>query len=144
MLRNATIHMGDARRGGGGVAGLMGLVMAAALVGLLIVFLVQARETWLMTSPDVQRAEAQARVSDAHHRAAESERQAAQARAEEAAAASWTPWTEAAKHLAMIVGLAALAAFLVAGPLGAALLFRRHLSLPTRDGRVPLVGLDRE
>jgi hypothetical protein len=33
---------------------------------------------------------------------------------------------------------------LVAGLVGTGLFVRRHLSLPTQDGRVPLVGLDRE
>jgi hypothetical protein len=37
--------------------------------------------------------------------------------------------------------LVAVPAFLV---LGAGLLLRRHLSLPTKDGRVSIVGLDRE
>jgi hypothetical protein len=45
-----------------------------------------------------------------------------------------------AEHLAVVALLVAAPAALVVG----ILIFRRHLSLPTADGRVPLVGEDQE
>jgi hypothetical protein len=44
-------------------------------------------------------------------------------------------------HVVEIRGLVAVP---LAVLVGGGLLFRRHLSLPTKDGRVPLVGLDRD
>ena len=77
-------------------------------------------------------------------RTAQLNREATTTRAEGAAEASWQPWTVGAEHVAVVALLGAVPVGLLLALVGAGLMFRRHLSLPTRDGRVPLVGLDRE
>jgi hypothetical protein len=59
----------------------------------------------------------------------------------EAIEASWDPITAGVVHM---VGLGLLVGVPLVLLLAAGLLLRRHLSLPRRDGRVAIVGLDRE
>ena len=83
-------------------------------------------------------------MAAADHRAAELQRDTASIRAQQASEAAWQPILVGAQRLALLGLLLAIPAALVAGLIAGIFIFRRHLSLPTRDGRVPLVGLDRE
>ena len=133
--------------GGGGAGLLRPMLWLGALLGVvvaLIVLLGQLRETVLLSSPEVQRAEVRAQVAAADHRAAELQRDTATIRSQQASEAAWQPILVGAQRLALLGLLLAIPAALVAGLIAGIFILRRHLSLPTRDGRVPLVGLDRE
>jgi hypothetical protein len=97
-----------------------------------------------MTSPEVQRAQVQTRVAEEQHRTAELQRETVTIRAQGNAKAPWEPVMVGAEHIALLALLIAVPLALVGVLVGTALLFPRHVSLPTSDGRVPLVGLDRE
>jgi uncharacterized membrane protein len=132
-------------RGGGGIIRpvLWALAVVVVLVALTVL-LGAIRDTVLLSSPEVQRAEAKARVAEADHRTAELQRETAHIQGERATEAAWQPLVTGVGQLTLValplLGVVAL----VAAGVGTGLLVRRHLSLPTRDGRVPLVGLDRE
>jgi hypothetical protein len=133
---------------GGRVGGAFRLaLMAAIVVGVLgagAACLSGIREAVLLSSPAVREAQARQSVAEAHYRTAELGRQTRSANAQAATEAAWQPWLTGAERVALIALLAAVPVGLVALLMGAVFLFRRHLSLPTSDGRVPLVGLDRD
>ena len=91
------------------LAALLGVVVA------LIVLLGQLRETVLLSSPDVQRAEVRAQVAAADHKAAELQRDTATIRSQQASEAAWQPILVGAQRLALLGLLLAIPAALVAG-----------------------------
>lgn len=122
-------------------------LMAAIVVGVLAAgaaCLLGIREAVLLSSPAVREAQARQSVAEANYRTAELARGTRSADAQAASEAAWQPWLTGAERLALIALLFAVPVVLLAGLVGAVSLFRRHLSLPTSDGRVPLVGLDRD
>jgi hypothetical protein len=134
--------------GGGGGRGAVGIL---ALVGLVVAVAfaigwgaMQVRDTVMASDPAVAAARARQAAAEADLRAGELQRQN---RAEQATAIDSLTWgsrISTVGHVVEIGVLAAVLAAVVGALVGAGLLFRRHLSLPTKDGRVPLVGLDRE
>src|SRR2546426_3890978 len=121
--------------------------MAAIVVGVLAAgaaCLSGIREAVLLSSPAVREAQARQSVAEANYRTAELARETRSADAQAASEAAWQPWLTGAERVALIALLVAVPVGLVALLVGAVFLFRRHLSLPTSDGRVPLVGLDRD
>jgi hypothetical protein len=117
---------------------VIGLLIAAASV------LSGIRETVMLSSPDVREAQARQTIAESNLRTAQLNRETSTTRAQGAAEASWEPWKVGAESVAVVGLLGAVPLALLASLVGAGLLFRRHMSLPTRDGRVPLIGLDRE
>ncbi len=120
------------------------VVVLVAAVAAIMVLLAQLRETVLLSSSEVRAAQARQSVAEAEHRTAELQRETATIRAQRNAEAPWEPVMVGAEHIALLALLIAVPVALVGILVGAALLFRRHMSLPTRDGRVPLVGLDQD
>jgi hypothetical protein len=118
------------------------LAFLVVVVGC-VVLLSQLRETVVMTSADVRMAQARQSIANANHRTAELDRQTKAERDQAAAEAPWQPWIVGAQRFAMVALLAAVPLALLGALVAAGLLLRRHVSLPTVDGRVPLVGLDR-
>jgi hypothetical protein len=144
MMRDAVINVGVPGRSGG-LGGRLALVLTlGALAGLLLAVataLGSIQQTVMLSDPNVRAAEARAKIADADLRAAQSEHDRASIQHAQAIEASWDPITAGVLHGVGLGLLVAVPAFLL---LGAGLLFRRHLSLPTKDGRVAIVGLDRE
>jgi hypothetical protein len=120
---------------------LMWAVAVVAVLATLYLLIGRAQDAFLMTSPDVQRVEVQARVAEEEHRTAELQRETAAIRRDQATENVWQPWM-AGIGQGVLIGLMVLVPLALL--IGTTLLFRRHISLPTKDGRVPLVGLDRE
>jgi hypothetical protein len=144
MMRDAVINVIGPRTSSGGGGGLSLLVMVGAIVALFLAgasFLGSLQQMMLSNDPSVRAAEARAEVARADLRAAQAEHDAASIRHSESIEASWDPITAGVVHGVGLSLLVAVPLFLL---LGAGLLMRRHLSLPAKDGRVPIVGLDRE
>ncbi|MBJ7598814.1 hypothetical protein [Candidatus Nephthysia bennettiae] len=120
---------------------LMWVVAVVAVLAALYLLIGRAQDAFLMTSPAVQRAEVQARVAEEEYRTAELQRDTAAIRRDQATENVWQPWVAGVGH-EVLIGLIVLVPLVLL--IGTTLLFRRHMSLPTKDGRVPLVGLDRE
>jgi len=121
--------------------------MAGVVIGLLLAtvsVLAGIRETVMLSSPEVRAAQARQSIAESNYRTAELNRQTVDTRARGAAEAAWEPWKVGAQSVAVVALLGAVPVTLLAALVGAWLLFRRHISLPMPDGRVPLVGLDRE
>lgn len=138
----------EATGGGGGGQAAAGLL---ALMGVLVAIAfaigwgaMQVRDTAMASDPAVAAARSRQAAAEADLKTGELQRQN---RAEQAAAAedlTWGSRISAVGHVVEI-GAVALVPVLLVGALASGGLFvRRHLSLPTKDGRVPLVGLDRE
>ena len=144
MMRDAVINVGVTQRGSG-VAGLVGLlIVVGAVVALLwaiVSALGAAEQAVMFQDPSYRAATERASVAQADLAAAKAEHDAASIRHSQAIEASWDPITAGVVHL---VGLGLLVVVPLAVLLACGLLIRRHMSLPTRDGRVPIVGLDRE
>ena len=144
MMRDAVINVGVAQRGSG-MARLIGpLVVVGAVVALLwavVSALGAAEQAVMFQDPSYRAATERASVAQADLAAAKAEHDAASIRHSQAIEASWDPITAGVVHL---VGLGLLVVVPLAVLLACGLLIRRHMSLPTRDGRVPIVGLDRE
>ncbi len=144
MMRDAVINVGVAQRGSG-VARLLGLlVVVGGLVALLWAAasaLGAAEQAVMLQDPGYRSATARAQIAQADLEAAKAEHDAASIRHSEAIEASWDPITAGVVH---VVGLGLLVVVPLVLLLACGLLMRRHLSLPTKDGRVPIVGLDRE
>jgi hypothetical protein len=144
MMRDAVINVGVAQRGSG-MARLLGpLVVVGAVVALLwavVSALGAAEQAVMFQDPSYRAATERASVAQADLAAAKAEHDAASIRHSQAIEASWDPITAGVVHL---VGLGLLVVVPLAVLLACGLLIRRHMSLPTRDGRVPIVGLDRE
>jgi hypothetical protein len=136
--------------GGSGPAGggaLRLLLLAAVAVAVLVAAaaaLGSLRDTVLLSSPEVREAQARQMIAESNLRTAQLNREATTTRAQGAAEATWEPWTVGAEHLAVMALLGAVPVGLLLVLAAGGLLLRRHMSLPTADGRVPLVGLDRE
>jgi len=144
MMRDAVINVGVSGRSGG----LGGRQALALLLGVLVAllwggasFLGSLHRMVMLSDPTVRAAEARAEIADADRRAAQSEYDRASIQHAQSIEASWDPITAGVVHL---VGLGLLVVAPLVLLLAAGLLLRRHLSLPTRDGRVAVVGLDRE
>jgi hypothetical protein len=144
MMRDAVINIVGPRSGGSG-GGMLRLLAVAGVVAAILwaglSALTAAEQAIMLQDPAYRAAETHARAAEADLKAAQAEHDAASIRHAQAIEASWDPITAGAFHL---VGLGLLVAVPVFLLLGAGLLLRRHISLPTRDGRVPIVGLDRE
>jgi hypothetical protein len=144
MMRDAVINVGVAQRGSG-VARLLGLlVVVGGLVALLWAAasaLAAAEQAVMLQDAGYRAATARAQIAQADLETAKAEHDAASIRHSEAIEASWDPITAGVVH---VVGLGLLVGVSLVVLLAAGLLLRRHLSLPTRDGRVAIVGLDRE
>ncbi len=139
------VAVADSRGGGSLVLRvLLGSLALLALVGALVVLLVHVEQVIMLSSPAVRDAQARLSVAEANHQTAELDRQTASIRAQQAAEAGWQPWLVGAGHLAVLALLVAVPAAVILALVAGVLMFKRHLSLPTSDGRVPLVGLDRE
>ncbi|MBJ7599757.1 hypothetical protein [Candidatus Nephthysia bennettiae] len=124
------------------------LLRAAAIVAVAMVsmsVLGQLRLTWEeISNPQVQAAQQRAQIAEADNRAANLRRDTANQQARQAVEPSWQQRIVATEGVIVVALLVAIPLAIVAILVALALLFRRHLSIPTRDGRVPLVGLDRE
>ncbi|MDQ6900299.1 MAG: hypothetical protein M3072_12465 [Candidatus Dormibacteraeota bacterium] len=120
------------------------VVVLVAAVAAIVVLLAQLRETVLLSSSEVRAAQARQSVAEADHRTAELQRDTATVRAQQAAEVGWTQWIVGAEHVALLALLAAVPLALLGALVMGGLFFRRHLSMPTSDGRIPVVGLDRE
>jgi uncharacterized membrane protein len=142
-VRATAVAVGG-RAGSGLLRPLLWALVVVAIVVALTALLGGIRELVLMTSPEVQRAQVQTRVAEEQHRTAELQRETATIRAQRKAEAPWESVMVGAEHMALLALLIAVPVALVAAFAGAVLLFRRHVSLPTRDGRVPLVALDQD
>lgn len=130
---------GGAGGGGAGMALIVGLVAALALaVGWGAM---QVRDAAMASDPVVAAARSRQTAAEADLRTGELQRQNA---AEAASAADSLTWGSRISGVGHVAEIGALVVVPLAVLVGAGLLFRRHLSLPTKDGRVPLVGLDRE
>src|SRR5437879_6583782 len=143
MMRDAVINVIGPRTSSGGGGRLSLLVVVGALVALLFagaLFLSSLQQTVMMNDPNVRAAAARAQVAQEDLRVAQAEHDAASIRHSESIEATWDPIIAGVVHGVGLGVLVAVPAFLL---LGAGLLLRRHLSLPTRDGRVSIVGLDR-
>jgi hypothetical protein len=144
MMRDAVINVGVSGRSGG-LGGRVGLILLLGVVVALLwagaSFLGSLQQTVMLSDPNVRAAEARAEIADADRRAAQSEHDRASIQHAQAIEASWDPISAGVMHL---VGLGLLVAVPLVLLLAAGLLLRRHLSLPTKDGRVAIVGLDRE
>lgn len=132
--------------GGGGIVRAIApvVVVVVALLVAVSVALAQVRETVLLTSPDVREAQVRQSVAESNYRTAQLARDTKIVNVQAADLAAWQPWVDGAGRLALVVLLGAVSLAIVGVLVGVGLLFRRHLSLPTVDGRVPIVGLDRE
>jgi uncharacterized membrane protein len=79
------------RAGSGLLRPLLWALLVVAIVVALIALLGGIRETVLMTSPEVQRAQVQTRVAEEQHRTAELQRETVTIRAQRNAEAPWEP-----------------------------------------------------
>jgi hypothetical protein len=144
MMRDAVINVGVSGRSRG-LGGRLALVLLLGVVVALLwagaSFLGSIQQTVMLSDPNVRAAEARAEIADADRRAAQAEHDRASVQHAQAIEAGWDPITAGVLHVVGLGLLVAVPAFLL---LGASLLLRRHLSLPTKDGRVSIVGLDRE
>jgi hypothetical protein len=144
MMRDAVINVVGPRTGSGASGCLSLLVVVGAVVALLLAgvsFLGSLQQAMLLNDPNVRAAQARAEIAQADLRTARAQHDAASIRHSESIEASWDPITAGVLHGVGLGLLVAVPTFLL---MGTALLFRRHLSLPTKDGRVAIVGLDRE
>jgi hypothetical protein len=126
------------------VRALVGVLAVVVVVAASVVLLAQLRETLSLSSPEVRAAQARQSVAETDQRTAELQRDTASIHAQAAAEAGWQPWVVGAQRMAVVALLLAVPALLALLAVAGVLFLRRHLSLPTADGRVPLVGLDRE
>jgi hypothetical protein len=144
MRVKATAFAEGAGGRGRAVAPIFWLVAVVGVVAAFAFLFGQIRDTVTLADPAVRAAQAQAQIAEVNHRTAELQRDTANLKAQHNAEAPWTPWTVGAERLALVALLGGVAVAVVLALVAAALMVRRHLSLPTPDGRVPLVGLDRE
>ncbi|MBJ7597756.1 hypothetical protein [Candidatus Nephthysia bennettiae] len=121
------------------------LLAVVAVLAASMAMLNQLRATVEeLASPQVQQAQQRAQIAEADNRAAQLRRDTANQQARQAVEPSWQQRIVSAEGAVIIALLVALPIAALAILVAAALLLRRHLSLATKDGRVPLVGLDRE
>jgi hypothetical protein len=144
MRVKATAFAEAAGGRGRGIAPVLWLVAVVGVIAALALLFGQIRDTVSMADPAVRAAQARASVAEADHRTAELQRETANLKAQHNAEAPWEPAMVGAQHIAVLGLLFAMPVGLLLAIGAGVLMVKRHLSLPTSDGRVPLVGLDRE
>ncbi|MBJ7605363.1 MAG: hypothetical protein JF885_03495 [Candidatus Dormibacteraeota bacterium] len=101
--------------------------------------------TWEeITYPELQRAKVAEQVAEAQRHSAELRKETADENAKAAVEPDWQARIVAVQGSVQVALLVALPLAVLSALVALALMIRRHLSMPTRDGRVPLVGVDRE
>jgi hypothetical protein len=144
MRVKATAFAEAAGGRGRGIAPVLWLAAVVGVIAALALLFGQIRDTVSMADPAVRAAQARASIAEADHRTAELQRETANLKAQNSAEAPWEPAMVGAQHIAVLGLLFAVPVGLLLALGAGALMVRRHLSLPTSDGRVPLVGLDQE
>jgi hypothetical protein len=144
MRVKATAFAEGAGGKGRAITPILYLVAVLGVVAALAFLFGQIRDTVSLVDPEVRAAQARTAVAEANLHTAQAQHQRRAEAAQERSQAAWQPWQEGARQLATVALLGAIPVGLLLALGAGILLFRRHLSLPTSDGRVPLVGLDRE
>ncbi len=121
------------------------LAAVLAVLGAVLILIGRLVGAWEEISyPELQRAKVSEQVAEAQRHSAELRKQTADENAKAQVEPDWQARIVAVQGSVQIALLVALPIALLTVLVGVGLLMRRHLSMPTRDGRVPLVGVDRE